>query len=68
MSLLPYQERVLEEKAELDARLIKLIDFITSPNFTVMVQAEERERLTRQYTLMRQLSSVLNERIQAFNA
>lgn len=63
--LLPHEERVVAEKHDLDSRLQKLEAFIAGPTFN-MIDVEERERMTRQASLMTQLSQVLGERIAAF--
>ena len=63
----PYQERVIEEKKELDERATKLSDFIgLSPEFE-KIDPEEQERMKVQNDLMWQLSEVLGERIEAFD-
>lgn len=69
MELQPHQQRVVEEKRELDERLAKLVDFIeNNPTFksTVLIEAE-RNRLRRQRTKMEELSQILGERIAAFD-
>lgn len=63
----PFQQRVVDEKRELDAKLASLREFIDrSPKFHE-VDESERERLERQASLMRRYSEVLGERIGAFN-
>lgn len=65
--LQPHQQRVVNEKAELDEKLTKLSAFISSPNFTVFVKDEaERGRLVCQEEVMKDYSAILAERIQAF--
>lgn len=69
MELQPHQQRVVEEKCELDERLAKLVDFIeNNPTFTskVLIDAE-RDRLRRQRGKMEELSAILGERIAAFD-
>lgn len=61
----PHQQRVVEEKAELDAKLEKLNEFGQGPIFPTL-PAEEQERLVRQSKLMDKYSVVLGERIAAF--
>lgn len=61
----PHQERVVAEKAEVDAGLDKLRAFIGSDTFQ-HIDASERERLRRQAYIMKELSQVLGERIKAF--
>lgn len=61
----PYQARVIAEKEELDARLVKLLDFINKPTFP-NVPAVERDLLAQQAGLMRNLSALLAARINLF--
>jgi hypothetical protein len=61
----PHQQRVVEEKNELDAKLEKLNAFGQGPIFPTL-PAEEQARLVRQSKLMDQYSVVLGERIAAF--
>lgn len=61
----PHQERVVTEKAELDAKLEKLGAFFQGSIIETLDQAE-RDRLKRQYEIMDQYSAVLGERIAAF--
>lgn len=65
MVLKPHQQRVVEEKNELDARLSRLNEFIKGPFFETVAD-DEASRLRRQHALMAQLSTVLGERIAAF--
>lgn len=65
MTLQPYQQRVVEEKAQLDERLSKLVAFYDTGAFSVLDKAEQ-DRLHRQGQLMSEYSQVLGERIQAF--
>ena len=60
-----YQQRVVDEKIELDEKLTKLIAFILSPAFE-NVDGLERSRLLQQRDIMNALSSILGERIAAF--
>lgn len=65
--LAPHQQRVVEEKRELDEKLQKLKAFISSASFTAIVQDEaERGRLVCQEKIMNDYSAVLGERIAAF--
>ena len=61
----PYQQRVVDEKDELDEKLYALESFIDSPKFLELDRGE-RQRLARQAVLMTQYSDVLGERIEAF--
>ena len=62
----PHQQRVVDEKKELDVKLEKLSAFIQGPIFQTL-KSDEQERLTRQIKLMDQYSGVLAERIEAFD-
>ena len=67
--LAPHQQRVVDEKRELDEKLQKLSAFISSKDFTTFVQNEaERGRLICQEETMRDYSAILAERIEAFGA
>lgn len=64
----PHQQRVVDEKSELDEKLTKLGEFInSSPIYTGLPEAE-RERLVRQKSCMGEYSEILGERIAAFPA
>lgn len=65
--LAPHQQRVVDEKAELDAKRDRLRVFIAAPDFEA-VPADERSRLVRQDMLMSDLSEVLAKRIESFAA
>lgn len=67
--LAPHQQRVVDEKRELDDKLQKLTSFISSEKFTTIVQDEaERGRLVCQEETMKDYSAILAERIAAFGA
>lgn len=61
----PHQQRVIDEKAELDDRRSKLAAFLYTGTFEAL-DAAERERLEKQLRLMTSYSDVLGERIEAF--
>lgn len=61
----PHQQRVVDEKAELDDKKAKLHAFIDGKVFLSLPDTEQ-ERLGRQLYIMRQYSDVLSERIAAF--
>lgn len=61
----PHQERVVAEKAELDAKLEKLTAFIGGETYRTLDEAE-RERLNRQKWAMKLYTDILGERIAAF--
>ncbi len=62
----PHQQRVVDEKAELDERLEKLITF-SNGNFYASLPWAEQERMNTQRHLMCALSAVLGARIAAFD-
>lgn len=61
----PHQQRVLDEKAELDDRSTKLQAFFSNPIFSGL-PADEQDRLQKQAVAMQAYSEVLGERIAAF--
>jgi len=63
--LQPHQQRVVDEKAELDGKLERLSAFIHGAKFEAIDEAEQ-SRLKRQQAIMVDLSLVLGERIEAF--
>jgi hypothetical protein len=65
-ALKPYQQRIVEEKAELDERLSKLNAFIAAPAFGA-IHLAERERMSEQSEVMACYSHILRERIAAFS-
>ena len=67
MELQPHQQRVVDEKRELDEKLTKLDAFGRTELFASL-PADEQGRLNRQHSLMGQYSDVLAERIAAFPA
>ena len=60
-----YQQRVLDEKKELDSKIDKLGEFIGSDEF-VSVPMAEQVRLKQQRTVMNQYSDILAARIDGF--
>ena len=65
MDLKPWQQRVIDEKNELDDRVTKLSIFIESPAFNE-VDIMEQNRLRMQLELMLELQVVLLARIRVF--
>jgi len=65
MNLQPHQQRVVDEKRELDEKLGKLITFIHESVFTGLSK-EEQKLLVRQQNVMTDYSQILAERIAAF--
>lgn len=67
-TLYPFQQRVIDEKAALDANIKRLADFIVLSAAYKHLGSAEKERLHRQHTHMRAYSGVLLERIEAFES
>ena len=62
----PHQQRVLNEKMELDLRISALDPFIDRNPIFASLPVEEQARLKRQLDIMHELSSILGERISQF--
>jgi hypothetical protein len=60
-----WQQRVIDEKTQLDERLQKLEAFINTDAASV-VSVEENQRLIRQQQCMNDYAQVLQERIEAW--
>lgn len=60
-----HQQRVVDEKTELDGKLTKLTAFYDTPVFAGL-DKEEQNRLTRQGQVMSEYSDILGQRIAAF--
>ena len=65
MELQPFQQRVIDERDDLEIKASKLQDFILSDKF-FSVPADERQRLVLQRNLMDAYVIVLDQRIAAF--
>ncbi len=67
--LQPHQQRVVDEKTELDEKLNKLHAFIfgNGNELFVGLPHAEQNRLARQLQVMGEYSKILSERIEAFN-
>jgi hypothetical protein len=69
--MMPYQQRVINQKMDLDAKIEKLLDFIEATNmpdvFGTLSQAEQ-SRLRIQYSVMQTYSTILGERIANFKS
>lgn len=64
----PHQQRVVDELTELQGKITKLDDFISSDKFEeIVTDKDERRRLIAQFGYMRSYASVLKERINHFN-
>ena len=61
----PHQQRVVDEKSELDEKIGKLEKFFDGPVFGALEGVEQR-RLSAQFGYMKAYSCVLAERISAF--
>jgi len=62
----PHQQRVVDEKTELDDKLTKLMSFIDGNPVYAELPEDEQKRLKEQAIFMRGYSDVLAERIAAF--
>lgn len=63
--MLSYQQRVIDEKAELDERLVKINKFFATGTFAELPQ-DEQDRMQRQAKVMKRYSEILGQRIDAF--
>ncbi len=64
----PHQQRVVDEKLELDEKATKLSNFIGSNPIFANIDAAEQERLREQCEIMWQYSEILGKRIAAFQS
>lgn len=60
-----WQRRVIEEKAQIDERRVKLNDFVTTRTFKALPD-EDRALLFQQSAVMSELSLILEKRIRRF--
>lgn len=65
-SLPPHQQRVLDEKQDLDLRIARLDEFKRRNPLFASLDPDEQARMNRQLDVMRELSVILGERIAAF--
>lgn len=65
MQLQPYQQRVMQEKKELDEKRQGLLAFLRTQTYNDLGLAE-RDRLTIQSNIMGLYSEILRQRIVAF--
>jgi hypothetical protein len=63
----PHQQRVIDEKTELDDKREKLLAFFNTDLFRGLDQAE-KDRLRTQHGVMGVYSEILHQRIAAFPA
>ncbi len=61
----PHQQRVVDEKEELDLKLVKLSVFLGTKMFSEL-PIEEKRRLRHQEEVMQEYSKILSEHIAAF--
>ena len=64
-----FQQRVVDEKTELDDKIAKLGSFIDGAGNTSVfgeLPEDEQERMVRQRSCMQEYSGILGERIAAF--
>ena len=61
----PHQQRVVDEKTDLDIKISKLRPFLGSERY-LSLDVAEQERLVRQLDLMEQYSEVLDFRVLNF--
>jgi septum formation inhibitor MinC len=66
MTLEPHQQRVVDEKKELDEKATKLSNFIGTNPIFAGIHPDEQERLKEQCEIMWQYSEILGKRIAAF--
>jgi hypothetical protein len=64
--MLDYQQRVVNEKANLDKLIADLESFLQSDRFRDIKNDYEKERISRQRGIMIAYSNSLNERITHF--
>ncbi len=65
-NLQPHQQRVVDEKSELDKKATALSNFIGENPIFPTLDAAEQERLKEQCEVMWQYSEILGARIAAF--
>ena len=65
-ALAPHQQRVVDEKAALDEKIVFLTQFITDNPVFGGLPLDERGRLKRQRLVMIEYSDILGERISEF--
>jgi len=66
MTYKPHQQRVVDEKTELDERVKKLSAFIGLIPLFELSDLDEQERMKEQNEIMWQYSEILGKRIAAF--
>lgn len=66
-TVLPHQQRVIDEKAARDGEITRLNAFIGGNAMFATLPEAEQARLRRQLDVMRELSVILGERIANFS-
>jgi hypothetical protein len=61
-----YMQRVLNEQFELNAKIVKLADFIENNQQYHMLQKEEQDDMVEQLKVMREYTKILERRILRF--
>lgn len=64
--LLPHQQRVVDEKKELDEKIFKLDLFINAANFKIIVDVDSQILMKEQLDVMKDYSKILERRIELF--
>ncbi len=62
----PHQQRVIDEKRDLDDRALKLGNFIGLNPIYKTLDVSEQDRMMKQYEIMCKYSAILGDRIAAF--
>jgi hypothetical protein len=65
-TLAPHQQRVVDERRELDEKIDKLKAFIMENPIFKTLPTDEQARLNRQCDVMIEYSRILRDRIEAF--
>lgn len=65
--LLPFQQRVVVEKNELEQKISALGSYLTSP-YASGLPPEERKRMSTQFSIMNAYVQILEARIAAFES
>lgn len=66
MSVQPHQQRVIDEKCQLDVKVQALRKFIDENQMFSRLPMDEQSRMRRQLDAMVQYSGILGERIECF--
>jgi hypothetical protein len=63
----PYQERVVQERNDLNDKFTKLGAFTTTPQFRHLPM-DEQDRMFRQHSIMQEYLNILDARINAWSS